>query len=268
MGLRIFKPALTADEFDGAGQITGERGTRSLLEILQQLEAAAGFIGTFATASLPDSASDWQALDYAGLPTEKGLWAWDSDRNAPVYWDGSGSWVNASGGSAASATGGAAKFFSIGPVAAKSATSVHANFAADDASLDFPGPFTNPVTPRNLRVTFAATWDAGDVTVVGTDQFDQPVTEVFADNPGNVVVGTKIFKTVTSATKESVGANNVNASIGTGDKIGVPADVTDANGFLWVGTTAEAVTIDATYSAFTPTTTPAATTYKLLANVA
>ena len=162
----------------------------------------------------------------------------------------------------------ATRTFSLENVAAAVADGVHAAFAGNDASNDFPGAFTNPVVPRNVTVTFGATWDGGDVTVVGTDQFDAAVSETIADNPGSAVAGVKIFKTVTSATKEAVGAAAGTASIGTGDKLGIAADVVGAFGALLVGTTPEAVTVDATYDAFTPTTVPdGAVDYTLMVNV-
>ena len=110
---------------------------------------------------------------------------------------------------------------SLGAPAAKGTTDVHAGFAGNDASNDFPGPFTDPDVPRNLRVDFAAAWDGGNVTVVGVDQFGAAVTEVFTASAGSTVVGTKIFAGVTSATKGAVGAAADAASIGTGDKLGL-----------------------------------------------
>jgi hypothetical protein len=159
----------------------------------------------------------------------------------------------------------ATRLLSVGAVAAKSTTVVHALY--DDVTAEFPGPFTNPDVPRNLRVTKSTDWDGGTITVVGTDQFDAAVSETFNDVV-EVTVGTKIFKTVTSATKSiPAGVAGNGASIGTGDKVGIPIHIYDTVGRLCVGTTDEAVTLDATYDAFTPTTTPAATTYTLLVNV-
>jgi hypothetical protein len=159
-----------------------------------------------------------------------------------------------------------ASLLSIGPVAAKGTTDVHALY--DNTNAEFPGPFTNPDVPRNLRVTFSASWDGGDVTVYGTNQFDEVISEVFADVAGTTVVGTKIFKTVNRATKQTpAGVAGNGASIGTGDLLGVPAHLADEVGQLWVGATGEAVTLDDTLSSFAPTTVPAATTYTLLVNI-
>jgi hypothetical protein len=160
----------------------------------------------------------------------------------------------------------AARLLSIGPIAAKGADNVHALYDSDSA--EFPGPFTDPDEPRNLRVTYTENWDGGDVTIVGTDQFDEPVSEVFDAGDNSVVVGTKVFKTVTGATKETAeGVTGDGASIGTGDKVGIPLHLFDEVGQLQESVTPEAVTLDATYSAFTPTTTPSDTTYILLVNI-
>lgn len=158
-----------------------------------------------------------------------------------------------------------ARMVSVGPVAAKDADIVHALY--DDTDADFPGPFTNPDVPRNLRVTMSASWDGGDVTVTGTDQFDAAVQETFATGDGVIRVGTKIFKTVTGATKGTpAGVTGSGASIGTGDKVGLLVHIADNAGALFVDGTPEAVTLDPTYDAFTPTTTPSDTTYLVLVN--
>jgi hypothetical protein len=157
--------------------------------------------------------------------------------------------------------------------AAKGTNNVHAAVASN-ASNTFPGPFTNPDVPRNLRLVFAASYDGGNVTVVGTDQFDQAVTEVFTGTQGTTQVGTKIFKTVTSATKATVGATANTVSIGTGDKIGLSKKLANTDAVLVIkATTADGFdttppTMDATYHAFTPTTTvPNGTVvYKMMAN--
>jgi hypothetical protein len=160
------------------------------------------------------------------------------------------------------------KLMSIGPIAAKGAADVHANLAGN-AAVAFPGPFTSPVSPRNLRLTFAASYDGGNVTVTGTDQNGDVISEVFTGTAASTQVGVKVFKTVTAAVRSAVGATANVCSIGTGDKIGVGAGIDLAAGaaMLMVGATAEAVTLDATYDGFTPTTVPSATTYFLLANI-
>jgi hypothetical protein len=139
--------------------------------------------------------------------------------------------------------------------AAKSATAVHASVLATAANL-FPGPITNPVTPRNLSAVAAATYDGGSITVVGTDQFDKAQTEVIAAVANSTVYGTKIFKTVTSITKAAIGVAAAGCSIGTGDKIGVAYNVANSTGLMFVGGLAEAVTVDPVADAWTATSVP------------
>ena len=161
-----------------------------------------------------------------------------------------------------------AKVFTVTNPATASATAVH---AAHNAELEnnFPGPFTNPDVPRNITATFHATWDGGDVTVVGTDALGRAQTEVLSSNPGATEAGVKIFAPVTSATKDTEGVAPAGASLGTGPVLGVAADITDTSGMLMVGATPEAVTIDATNDSFAPTSAPnGARDYTVLLNVA
>lgn len=157
-----------------------------------------------------------------------------------------------------------AKLFKYDNIAAKGAADVHASIQANALF----SAFTSPVFPRNLCITFGAGWDGGNITVVGTNQFNQAVSETFVVSLGAVVVGTKIFKTVTSATFTAGTAGGTKtASIGSGDKLGITANVIGAFGKLDLAGVGEAVTIDATYDAFTPTTVPdGAVDYTLLVN--
>lgn len=142
-------------------------------------------------------------------------------------------------------------------VATASATAVHAAVAGNAAQNLFPGPITNPAVPRNLTATFAASYDGGNITIVGTNQFDEPTTEVIVASAGNTVAGLKIFKTVTSITKGAVGANAATVSIGTGVKLGVvPIPVGGSPVLLFTNGVGEAVTWDATNNAFTATSAP------------
>lgn len=132
----------------------------------------------------------------------------------------------------------------------------------------FPGAFTNPVVPRNLRVVFAANYDAGDVTVTGTNQFNAAITEVFTGTASSTQVGVKAFKTVTGATTATIGKHtSATVSIGTGDTIGIPFNVVDTVGYAYVGTTIEAITLNTTNDTFVPTTTPNATAFTVICNV-
>lgn len=129
--------------------------------------------------------------------------------------------------------------------------------------------FTNPDVPRNLTVTKSASWDGGTVTVEGTDQYDNAISEVFPDLTDGIEVGEKIFKTVTASRHSIALAGGNGYSIGVGDKLGVVGDIAAAEGVLLVDGVFEAATVDATYDGFTPTTVPdAAVTYQFTANVA
>lgn len=171
------------------------------------------------------------------------------------------------------ASPGRAHLVAGGTPATKSATVVHANVFGDAVGpVTVNTALTNPVTPRNLILTWGATWDGGNVTVNGTNQFDVAVSETFVANAGGTTVGTKVFKTVTSFTYAGGGvgvhATNV-VSVGTGDKIGVTTvPVVGQPVLLAVDGVGEAVTWDATYTAFTPTTLPnGAHVYVLTMNV-
>jgi hypothetical protein len=124
-------------------------------------------------------------------------------------------------------------------------------------------------TPRNLRCTFGAAWDGGTITITGTDQFGVPQTEVIAGTAGQVVVGTKVWKTVTALAKSAVGvgshATNT-VTVGTGDKLGCgTVRVANPFGQLITDGVYEAVVIDPVASGFTPTTVPdGAHDYQLL----
>lgn len=165
------------------------------------------------------------------------------------------------------ATGTQAVLLNLGAPAAADVDIVHAA-VEEGAANAFPGPITNPVVPRNITATFAAGWQGGDITVVGTDQFDQALTEVIADTAGSTVAGVKIFKTVTSISKETLAGTTDTVTIGIGDKLGITAKLADTAGLLFVDNVAEAGTFDKTYNGVLPTTVAdAANVYKVLVNV-
>lgn len=124
---------------------------------------------------------------------------------------------------------------------------------------------------RNVTCTFGASWAGGDITVVGTDQFGRSQTEVIADTAGSTIAGVKIFKTITSVTKQSTGAGGAGhtVTVGTGDKLGLGVNVQNRFGTLLTNSvTLEAFTtvltiggsayniIDDTNDGFEPTTKP------------
>lgn len=156
---------------------------------------------------------------------------------------------------------GRAGFVSLGAVAAKSTTGVHANIAATTSVVPVTTGITNPAQPRNVTATFGAGWDGGNVVVTGTDQWGNAITETITAVAGSTVAGVKIFKTVTSVAHTAVGTTE-NYSVGTGDKIGLNVNVLDTMGVGIVQATAgaantpEAITVDPTVDGVTFTTTP------------
>lgn len=154
------------------------------------------------------------------------------------------------------AQAGRTSLVSGGTPAAKGTNNVHAALASNAANA-FPGPITNPATPRNVRAVFAASYDGGDITLVGTDQFNRAQTEVITAAAASTVVGVKVWKTITSITKATVGATANTVSIGTGDLIGITdVPVSGSPVLLFTNGVAEAVTFNATANGFTPTTVP------------
>lgn len=99
-------------------------------------------------------------------------------------------------------------------IVAASNTAIHAAVQESAANL-FPGPITQPDVPRLLSATFAAGWQGGDITIVGTDANGWYQREVIADNPGATVAGTKVFATVTSISKELIAGTTDTVTIGT-----------------------------------------------------
>lgn len=139
---------------------------------------------------------------------------------------------------------------------AATAVAVHAAIR-EDAAVAFPGPFTSPATPRALSVNFSAGWTGGDITVIGTDQFGRAVTDTFVAGAGTTVEGTKIFRTVTSATKGAADGAADTATLQTGLLIGIPVPLLGAWGIQLVdGVAAQPTAWNATVHAFQSATGP------------
>lgn len=106
---------------------------------------------------------------------------------------------------------GVAQIFSVLPAAG--GVTIHAAVAGTAANT-FPGPFTQPDVPRNVAVDASAlSYDGGDVTIVGTDAMDAPLTEVLTPNGGAAATGSKAFKTITGASKATVGVDPATVTI-------------------------------------------------------
>ena len=150
--------------------------------------------------------------------------------------------------------------------AAKSTTGRHAALAGT-AAVAFPGPFTQPAANRNATATFAASYDGGNINLVGLDDFGQPQTETLVAVAASTVVGVKVWSSITSASRTVVGVNAATVSLGTGDKLGLGVKV--SAGFI-VGTkdgVAELMVLDAANAGVTPTTVPnGAVNYNILVN--
>lgn len=163
---------------------------------------------------------------------------------------------------------GRAGFVSIGAPAAP-AVAVHAAIAATTSVVPVTTAITSPVAPRNLAVVFLATWDGGDAVVVGTNQFGKVVTETFLDPGvgGGTVVGSKVFKTVTSVAHTAVGTAGTYA-VQTGSKLGLVNDVLDGFGIGLCDGVPEKVTLDSANESVLFTTAPNGTrVFVLLCNI-
>jgi hypothetical protein len=159
---------------------------------------------------------------------------------------------------------------SLGAPVAASANGAHAAVAGNAAADLFPGPYTDPAQARCLSVTFAAGWDGGDVTLVGTDQFGDAATEVVGSVPGSTIDTAICFATITSATKAAVGAAADAASVGWGDKIALLAPLSDPNGVLLCDDVVEVAPVfdDVNHGVATITATNGARVFKAIANFA
>jgi hypothetical protein len=104
MATGTLRPKLRADEFDGGANEQRDAGNgKDLFNRLNALDQAATFIGEFATAGLPVTLEEWQALEFDEVPSA-GMSAWDTTTGLPVVWDGS-QWVTVSNTGRTEATG-------------------------------------------------------------------------------------------------------------------------------------------------------------------
>lgn len=109
--------------------------------------------------------------------------------------------------------------------------SLHAAHREDGADI-FPSIVAATQTwlannPRNIEIDFLAGWQGGDITVVGTDVAGNAITEIIADSAGNTVKGNRVFKTITSITKELTAGATDTAAVFTGNKSAEGASTTD-----------------------------------------
>ncbi len=150
----------------------------------------------------------------------------------------------------------AAAAFAIFAAPAAAGVDVHAAIASDNAA-PVTTALTSPAIPRTLQIVFTALWDGGDVTVVGTDQFDAAVTETFLNVPGTTVQGVKVFKTVTSISNQTVGAGGgLTATVQTAAKLGLPSIPTGPGSLATCDGALDAANLGLTYGSVTFTTPP------------
>jgi len=146
-------------------------------------------------------------------------------------------------------------------------TAIHAQVDAADVNA-FPGPFVDALIPRVVQCVFSLNYDGGDITVVGTDQFGLPQTEVIAAVANTTQQGTAVFATVTGISKGAVGTALETVDVETGIALGIVERVKDAAGVLAADGVAELVTIDPVENSFLPATVPdGAVNYNLICNV-
>jgi len=105
---------------------------------------------------------------------------------------------------------------------------IHAAVTDTGEEQEITEDITNPTAPRNITATVGGT--AGDikaiqVIVAGTNYDDEAITETlpaFTVDTAGSVVGSKAFKTVTSITIPAHDGTGATTSIGWGDKLGLP----------------------------------------------
>lgn len=133
--------------------------------------------------------------------------------------------------------------------------------AGNGATRSWTAGITSPVHPRNVQVVFAASYDGGNVTLTGFDQFGRAQTETITAQAATTVEGTKVWKTITQVALPSTpGANAATFTLNTGATattlIGLPVPLLGAWGQGFHDGVAELMTFNATVHAFTPTTNP------------
>jgi len=74
---------------------------------------------------------------------------------------------------------------------------VHATVTMTAAAQVITTGITNPPCPRNLSVVAGHASETGIVTIVGTNIWDQAITESWTLNGVTAVIGSKAFKTIT-----------------------------------------------------------------------
>jgi hypothetical protein len=141
-------------------------------------------------------------------------------------------------------------------LAAAGSTGIGASLAGNAASNAMTIS-AQPGHARTVRAVFAASWDGGNLTIVGTDQDGMPQTELVTAVANSTVEGAKVFKTITSITKSAVGAAAAAVTVGPSTKIGFGVGIRPVSNtvMMLVNGVAEAATVDYTLRSWTPGTT-------------
>lgn len=106
--------------------------------------------------------------------------------------------------------------------AAASATSCVTAKAANLASNSLTIA-AQPDFPRTVLATFQASYDGGDIVIVGVDHTGLAATETLASNAGGTTAGTIAWKSITTVSKSAVGATTNTVSVGYQDTFGLGA---------------------------------------------
>jgi hypothetical protein len=91
--------------------------------------------------------------------------------------------------------------------------------AGNDTASTWTTGITNPSYPMSVRVVFAASWDGGNISLIGTDIFDAAQTETITAVANSTVQGLKVWKTITSISKSLVGSNAATFTTQTGSRV-------------------------------------------------
>lgn len=119
----------------------------------------------------------------------------------------------------------------LGSPALGTATAVHAAVTDNGAQQVITTGITNPDVPRCVTATAGGT--AGDIKAVqvvveGTNEDGATITETlpaFTVDTAGTVTGSKAFKTVTKVTIPAHDGTGATTAIGTGAKLGLPAQL-------------------------------------------
>jgi hypothetical protein len=94
--MATLRPPLHGDEFDGEASIDSSNGKRRLSDMLTALDNAATNLGPFSNATRPLVLADWQSLNFAAIPAKGTVHIFNTNDNAPNWWDGA-AWRDAMG---------------------------------------------------------------------------------------------------------------------------------------------------------------------------